>query len=581
MKKGLAFVLAVALLCAGLGVGGRALGIFNRCRTDNVVTTQTFGNTYQIHGHWHADKTAGSGYFGDSDIRKLIITAGTPLAFEDYAGNRQESNYTYLYDGPVYVNPHIELHKCDTASELAGTRLTTYRYFKWTYEGNMPLLLYYNDSSYSGALMSIVRQEYPFHDEPGAVGVGNNIASPVYYDGPMEIKYKLDITSDGFYFDKNEGVANKNAEVVFSSAPISSSITLTLPVEKDPDEGKLKLPDMAGSYDVTWQLSDFTSSPAVYNKHLAMTSAAMSTAVYNESNVRESLRNLGFYEITQGRAGVNYAFAKKKIIVNGEIQTIVACVLRGTSDLTDWRRDFNVDPEDEFHEGFHSAFRQVAPQLDVYMNHDIEGPVKLWITGHSLGAAVGNLLAHSFTGELGQGNVYAYLFATPNVGKNITTTETNIHNIENIYDPVTKVPQSLEGHEYGKYGVRHFFALRGASDDVFREYARVGGKYSALYFSETFYALVKGASFDRVMQEHYMPGYLANVAKGSFLADYDLKDDYLDFYPDPNATDPDPGAKDPPPQSGFQRWWQTLNLFWRALLGLGTLGVLPLLSLFL
>ncbi len=83
------------------------------------------------------------------------------------------------------------------------------------------------------------------------------------------------------------------------------------------------------------------------------------------------------------------------------------------------------------------------------------------ITGHSMGAAVANLVGDALncSEEWDNNNVYTYTFATPNVGQNITTEHANIFNILNRNDYVTLLPFSLIPSAiageclWGRYGI--------------------------------------------------------------------------------------------------------------------------------
>lgn len=78
--------------------------------------------------------------------------------------------------------------------------------------------------------------------------------------------------------------------------------------------------------------------------------------------------------------------------------------------------------------------------------YNLSDPIIL-VTGHSLGAAVANLVAAELNEIEGADDVYSYTFATPNVKSypldSVITQPTNIFNILNTNDVVTYLPSSL------------------------------------------------------------------------------------------------------------------------------------------
>lgn len=137
--------------------------------------------------------------------------------------------------------------------------------------------------------------------------------------------------------------------------------------------------------------------------------------------------------------------------------TVVAIIIRGTpgvfSDPREWISNLNFveKGKDKTHKGFLKAETRLYRQLKEYLKKNVSGKVKFWVTGHSRGAAVGNLLAKRLNEKYGQSNVYAYTFATPNVaGKAKKKGYMNIKNYINPGDIVTEVPPSQWG--YKRYG---------------------------------------------------------------------------------------------------------------------------------
>ena len=106
------------------------------------------------------------------------------------------------------------------------------------------------------------------------------------------------------------------------------------------------------------------------------------------------------------------------------------------------------------HEGFDKAAQIMESQIASYIeeNH-LEGDLKLWLTGFSRGAAVGNLTAAD---EIESGifsDVYAYLYAVPRTTKE-PVNYPSIFNICGKFDPVTNVPFQAWG--FYRYGVDMF-----------------------------------------------------------------------------------------------------------------------------
>ena len=144
---------------------------------------------------------------------------------------------------------------------------------------------------------------------------------------------------------------------------------------------------------------------------------------------------------------------------NSTVRPLVVIAVRGSVTFWDWLMDFLT----QLHIGFFDfdvGAQMVIESLYGYdnctecdkndkkcpcqgylVNNEIENPIIL-ITGHSMGAAIANLVAAELNEIEGQADVYAYSFATPTVTSLPTTPYTNIFNILNTNDVVTYVPNS-------------------------------------------------------------------------------------------------------------------------------------------
>jgi hypothetical protein len=143
---------------------------------------------------------------------------------------------------------------------------------------------------------------------------------------------------------------------------------------------------------------------------------------------------------------ISYTLAYKKINDTG-IQ--LAVILRGT-DTYEWYGNMDIG-NSERHESFEQANKGLQSAIKQYISNNGLKNIHFLITGHSRGAAVGNLLATDLNeGRVSENkSVVAYLFATPNCTK-IFKKYDNIFNFCFEDDFVPQVP--LEKWGYTKNG---------------------------------------------------------------------------------------------------------------------------------
>lgn len=208
-----------------------------------------------------------------------------------------------------------------------------------------------------------------------------------------------------------------------------------------------------------------------YNHPLATWSMYLSNAAYNPlpddmffnipesfmtdfTEIEDILEINHFEEIEQyhyDASHINTAahtIAHKRIAdTDGSYKSLISVTVRGTTSAIEWV----TDAESLFRDqrlGFLGATNEVLNNLSYYIQEhqeSLEEEIIILVTGHSMGAAVANLVAASLNSaeQWGPSCVYAYTFATPNVGSNITTDYVNIFNILNRSDYITLVPRSL------------------------------------------------------------------------------------------------------------------------------------------
>lgn len=250
-----------------------------------------------------------------------------------------------------------------------------------------------------------------------------------------------------------------------------------------------------------WNSNWFFANSSKYNGDLSVVSAALSQAAYRNTPgngyeyIKRSLESLGFdagkidSSIYRNRISNNdrdyrnssydltaYSFATQDIVDSrGEDATLVAVVVRGTPGNIEWVSNGNVANSGSFnrsnHEGFEKASWDLKQNFEQYLNRmSIDrSKLKIYVVGHSRGAAVANLFAASANKVYGKENVYAYTYATP-----CTTTDkearseryVNIHNVVNPEDFVPRVP--LQRWGFYRYGQTYYLPSKSTES---RKYA--------------------------------------------------------------------------------------------------------------
>ena len=126
---------------------------------------------------------------------------------------------------------------------------------------------------------------------------------------------------------------------------------------------------------------------------------------------------------------------------------LVVVDIRGSVTAMDWYNDIMTQLSAKS-----NRFAALAEEMLTNVNNYIrlmglQDPIIL-VTGHSMGAAIANILAARLNGIMDPDNVYAYTFATPRtvneaVSGNQAVNYPNIFNILNSNDAVTYVPSSF------------------------------------------------------------------------------------------------------------------------------------------
>lgn len=204
----------------------------------------------------------------------------------------------------------------------------------------------------------------------------------------------------------------------------------------------------------------FTHPATQTDMELVLVSAHASEKVYDPEDVTAYLVSLGFPEESirthdytpEDPHSVAVTFASRTVMSpQGQPVTLYAFIVRGTVGTAEWISNFDMG-NDSVAKGFNLAARRAMNHFAQY-KRDFP-PVDpdaclVWLTGHSRGAAVANLVAGCYL-SLPAEQVYCVAFATPNVATQTTRTP-NILNFVLDSDVVTHVPFTAWG--FDRYGL--------------------------------------------------------------------------------------------------------------------------------
>lgn len=206
-----------------------------------------------------------------------------------------------------------------------------------------------------------------------------------------------------------------------------------------------------------WGFSLFEKDPSVYDHNIAKASLLISEAAYGEAAIEKQLKGLGFRQGTLGYYG-DWTFlippttvASQSFDANGVKKTIVAVVIRGTSNISDWLTDF-TDGVDGFTDAAEYAYSCLLDYCDKQNINLYDENTILFINGHSLGGATAGRLAWYLKENNVKANTFVYAIAPAASAMKSELSGCNynyIHNIINTGDVVPKLPPSLWAGHFG------------------------------------------------------------------------------------------------------------------------------------
>lgn len=258
-------------------------------------------------------------------------------------------------------------------------------------------------------------------------------------------------------------------------------------------QGKMTTGNASSSVSYTWDYRTFFSSPSTFDGDLCTASLIFSTLIYSGSSFEYSssvaydggtassfsgvtkmlqvhgMENVVDYKLTAATYGDDnlseVALGHHTVTYNGETKQVVAVVIRGTnSSIEEWSSNFDMGDRSKFssysewtnsknHKGFDITANRILDYLQGYATTnglDTANTV-YWVTGHSRGAALANLLSAKLV-DNGK-TVFAYTFAAPNTTISTSASKAKyacIFNLVNEDDFVPCVPMAAWNfHRFG------------------------------------------------------------------------------------------------------------------------------------
>ncbi|MCR5737095.1 MAG: cellulose binding domain-containing protein [Eubacterium sp.] len=230
--------------------------------------------------------------------------------------------------------------------------------------------------------------------------------------------------------------------------------------------------------DYRWFLNENTN----YQSKLSKMSIILSSAAYHEETVEingakydinKLLKRFGMKNVKTIKIGNGNDVHKSEVslgyttVIKGRtIKNVVAVVVRGTdASIEEWSSNFEIGNMRRFHaggewktynnhEGFDITANRIMEVVNEYVEEckkeiDNEEPFTYWITGHSRGAGIANIIGAYYEDQ--NKEAFTYTFASPNTTLNDNVDDyKTIFNVVNTDDMIPLLP--LESWGYSRYG---------------------------------------------------------------------------------------------------------------------------------
>ena len=277
-------------------------------------------------------------------------------------------------------------------------------------------------------------------------------------------------------------------------------------------------------FPVEFEDSYFNGPATEYNHKLAQASLGMALSAFRpmrhqsqtnpSEHLVEYLTDCGFTRLQSDDYDKNPSLYTVATVIgqkemedsDGQPYTLIAVGVCGGGYANEWLSNFTIGTG-ERHQGFDSAAHLVENRIFGYIGRaNIQGRIKIWISGFSRAAAVSNITAADLVdcGVFRQDDIFAYTFATPRTTKEPEPGRyRNIYNIVGQYDIVPQVPLASWGFQ--RYGTVLYTSLR-ETDSTYYEKMDRADKVAMGFTGQEFWSNT-AVNF----QLHSLLGYVAQV----------------------------------------------------------------------
>lgn len=421
-------------------------------------------------------------WFTYEPIKWKILDPAQGLIMSDIILDAQAFNNTVYYDGVNYYS--------DTNCISRPNYYDTSSIRKWLNLDFINTAFSYSDSKLINGEVFLISTDEARNREYGF--------NPSRYDNTLQSKYSdysvcqgLPAASNGYatWYFRSPGQAVCHATFVnehgyiyiYNGVNSVLGIRPLMKLNSELEIPELESPTVPTSYFISDR--EFDKNLDYYAKNLNSTNynpvlsnmmAALSKAVYTGDDIVSACRSLDFsdyavydYYGTYNPHTCGYALAFKKSDCSDDIICLVS--VRGSQGLdynADWIGNFEIATDDEKHIGFSYPANRIYENIRNYIkSNNITGTVKYFITGHSRGAAVANLLSIKLMENgVSASNIYDYNFACPDVACKVNfPSYNNIFNLCNREDVVPFIPGNIcsafttPGTSWSKFGKTYWF----------------------------------------------------------------------------------------------------------------------------